>query len=164
MNRRIALGVLLVWILFPIWSGLAANSLLNRWIIQESPRLYYWMTAVGIVWGLPLLVVGNRLWGEQLVNRKWRTIAGLSGLSMLAGVAGGPLLLGIINCAFDDSGGERVTVERVALFRTSVRYRVTSGEHSGLTFCCGNAAWYKAATGNVILRRGRLGIYWCQLQ
>jgi hypothetical protein len=164
VTKLLLLGLVLVWLLFPVWGAVLLELLAGRWMLQESPRAYCWMALTTVFWLVPVPWVLPKLWAHHLAPHNWKVVAGVIAMGLLAGIAGGGLLVVVVNCAFDRSTGEEVPIQQMALLRTSVKFKINSGDHAGLVFYARNARWGSIARppAKVILHRGRLGLYWCQ--
>lgn len=152
----------LLWALSPLAAAFVGAQVQEGWMVQEDRPLLLWAIATGVVWALPFLLILGRLRSTPFANLKWQTAIGLVGLGAIAGLMGGQLVADTLNCAFDDSPAEEVTVKEVAIIHHSVRFRVTSGEHAGLTFTTNMGHWHRKDPATARLRRGRLGVFWCE--
>jgi len=150
----------IAWVLLPLVAAVFHALVCGeRWTVQESHHVLYWMAAVGVAWAAPLIRMRATELGGELVGKKWQVTAGLVVWTVCAGLMGGRLACEAVNCAFDRSPGEEVTITVVKRVQHSVRFRVASGEQAGLTFIAGNGI---RLPPTVFLHRGRLGLYYCR--
>jgi hypothetical protein len=164
VSTSIAIILCLAW--FALWPAffIAHGVIQNRWMPQDTSRVWVYMCVVAAV--LFLSITGAYLW--LIWNRwepfPWRELGGLALYSLLSGWSGGNVALNLLNHS-SAAPGRPAEFKIVGHGRTTVSLRIVGEDYDGITFKCGQTKWashYHPETGMApgLVYRGRLGLLW----
>jgi hypothetical protein len=164
ISNSIVIVLILAWFaLLPVFF-IAHGVFRDRWMIQDTWRIWAYMGVVASV--LFLSITGAFLWltWTRWEPFPWRVVGGFVLYSLFSGWSGSNIAINVLNHS-STAAGQVVEFKIVHHLKGAVEMRAVGEDYDGIGFRCSTSLWtshYRRETGTApgIVYRGRLGLLW----